>query len=144
MSERASAIKRMARHSIPEPMSGCTLWIGAVVRGYGSCSFRGRSCRAHRVAWILANGEIPAGMCVLHRCDNPSCVNVAHLRLGTQYANMQDMIAKGRMVRTPPRTHCPSGHPYAGRNLVIRKRGTRECRQCKNTSNAKWGLRRDR
>jgi hypothetical protein len=52
--------------------------------------------KAHRVAWTLANGPIPAGMHVLHTCDNPPCCNPGHLWLGTQADNMADMARKGR------------------------------------------------
>lgn len=56
----------------------------------------GRRHLAHRAAWIEANGPIPDGLFVLHRCDNPKCCNPAHLFLGTQSANALDMWAKGR------------------------------------------------
>jgi hypothetical protein len=52
--------------------------------------------RAHRFAWIEANGPVPAGLHVLHTCDNPLCVRPSHLWLGTQAENLADMTAKGR------------------------------------------------
>jgi hypothetical protein len=79
----------------------CLIWTGALLRsGYGSLALRlageKRESRAHRVAWIVFRGPIPAGMQVLHRCDTPACVNVEHLFLGTQGDNVFDAIEKGR------------------------------------------------
>ena len=78
--------------------NGCWIWCGAKVRGgYGGFSSSGRTiARAHRVAWYLTYGPICEKMFVLHRCDNPSCVNPEHLFLGTTDDNMKDMIAKRR------------------------------------------------
>lgn len=83
----------------------CWLWLGRCdEKGYGRLGFGGRAGqRAHRVAWLLVNGEIPAGQCVLHRCDNPSCVRPDHLFLGTQLANVADRDAKRRGVAPPSR-----------------------------------------
>ena len=70
--------------------------------GYGRIgNGPGRSpAKAHRVAWELTNGPIPAGLGVLHECDNPPCVNPAHLFLGTQQDNSKDAARKGR-IRMP-------------------------------------------
>lgn len=80
----------------------CWNWTGALTSGgYGNCKENGRVVRAHRKAWELVNGPIPAGMWVLHHCDNRRCVNPAHLFLGTARDNAVDCVRKGRMYRVP-------------------------------------------
>lgn len=73
-------------------------------RGYGLIPVRLNDdewpkVKAHRLAWVLThNQKIPAGMVICHRCDNPACINPAHLFIGTQKDNVADMMAKGRAV----------------------------------------------
>lgn len=80
--------------------NGCWLWTGPKVgRGYGKVNWRGKTARAHRVAWEITYGLIPDGMWVLHKCDNPACCRPNHLFLGTCADNVRDMCEKGRQAQ---------------------------------------------
>ena len=78
----------------------CWIWTAATGRGgYGVFSVDGRAVRAHRAAYVLHKGDIPNDMHVLHICDNPACVRIDHLFLGTHSDNMADKAAKGRQSK---------------------------------------------
>jgi hypothetical protein len=83
---------------IPEPNTGCWLWLGATKKdgGYPRVWFNGKYQKGHRVAWELANGETLGDRCALHKCDQPSCINPEHIFAGTQADNVADMLSKGR------------------------------------------------
>ena len=75
----------------------CLVWTADTVGGYGRIVIDHKKKLAHRVSYELFKGTIPKGMCVLHACDNPSCVNHEHLWLGTMADNMKDRDNKGRL-----------------------------------------------
>lgn len=134
---RKTLLERFNSKYIPEPNSGCWLWIGGEHKfGYGVMGDENhKSTAAHRISYRLFNGEITDGLCVLHRCDVPQCVNPAHLFLGTKKDNTRDAMKKGRLVKPPDnhswKTHCKNGHLFDGYNL-IKKSSSRGCRICTN------------
>lgn len=92
---RYSLEDKLAARTVKGP--GCWNVTGAAVHGgYVHINHGKKFIKAHRIAWELAHGPIPAHLRVLHSCDNPRCVNVAHLRLGTQAENVHESIRKGR------------------------------------------------
>jgi hypothetical protein len=121
-----NAFWRRVRVGSPEE---CWPWTGAKHKqGYGL--YGAGPKRAHRVAWTLVHGEIPPGLQVLHRCDNPPCVNPGHLLLGTALDNQQDKAAKGRHWQQK-KTHCPQGHEFTPENTYLPPSGGRKCVQCR-------------
>lgn len=81
--------------------SECIEWQGALNRGRGWMKRNGRPILAHRAAWEEVHGVIPKDQCVCHQCDNPRCINIEHLFLGTHIQNMADMREKKRAARLP-------------------------------------------
>lgn len=87
--------------SYVEKSDECWEWTGGRAKSYGKFNMGSpvhRQYPAHRVAWMLENGSIPDGLCVLHRCDNPPCVRPDHLFLGTPQQNSLDMSHKRRQI----------------------------------------------
>jgi hypothetical protein len=88
----------ISTRSIPEPNSGCWLWLGSVGReGYGEIVLQPHRIGAHRAAFAAFRGTVAPGAFVCHRCDNPSCVNPDHLFVGSHADNMRDAQRKGRL-----------------------------------------------
>jgi hypothetical protein len=83
--------------------NGCWTWKGwKNAKGYGRFQIELNSVIAHRVSFFLDTGTLNENLLVCHSCDNPSCVNPAHLFLGTAKDNAYDCIAKGRHISANP------------------------------------------
>ncbi len=107
-----SVADRFVARILVDPFSGCALWRGSKTpKGYGHLRVGKDIKIAHRLAWELFRGPIPAGLHVLHRCDNSQCVRPDHLFLGTNADNVADKVSKGRQAKgdilrpTKPRPH---------------------------------------
>lgn len=125
---------------LPEP--ACWEWTGYKDKdGYGRLTVNRKDLRAHRVAWELHHGKsIPPGLQLLHKCDNPSCVNPAHLIPGTSIDNVHDSIRKGRAYqsRLAKRTHCKNGHEFTPENTYMVLGTKRRCRICSAETAARF------
>ncbi len=113
----------------------CHEWTGGFrVKSYPAICWKGYTWRGNRLMWTLLKGEIPRGLHVCHSCDNPKCLNIKHLWLGTNKDNAVDMSRKGRAPKGRPcRTHCGRGHLMAGDNIrvsVTNGRSHRRCAEC--------------
>jgi len=119
-----SLVAKLERLTIPEPNTGCLLWLGSMnYKGYGTL----RGSLAHRVFYADAHGPIPPGLEINHRCQQRSCVNVTHLEAVTHTANIAYSVVK--------RTHCKRGHELSGDNLFVYpstspQAGARRCWAC--------------
>jgi len=126
-------------------MSDCWHWEGWTVQGYGKLQRNGKTVSAHRLMYETFVGPIMEGLCIMHTCDNRSCVNPTHLRVGTWADNNRDRAAKGRNgVRTfngkQMPEYCKKGHLYDENTIRYRRRGNGRlglyCRTC-NTDGAR-------
>lgn len=97
----------------PGPLdTPCSYWDGPLDRhGYGCARYRGKIERTHRIAYMLANGPIPDGVLVMHRCDNRPCCNPLHLMLGTHLDNARDRESKGRGNKATGKNNGSVTHP---------------------------------
>lgn len=128
----------VAANTAPDA-SGCLVWTGPLTpQGYANATWQrpGMKMEAggHRIAYILAKGEIPAGLVIDHLCRNRACVNSDHLDTVVQRENvMRSPIAPGAI--NAAKTHCPQGHPYDVENTYVWRHTTRSttvriCKTC--------------
>lgn len=107
--------------------SGCIVWTGSRTKGgYGTCNFNSSlKTTAHRAAYIVAHGSIPAGQEIDHLCKNTLCVNPAHLEVVTRQQNVDRSAVAAK-------SHCINGHPFDAVNTYVKANGTKSCRLCNN------------
>lgn len=129
--------ERLARLSVPEPNTGCVLWLGCCNHhGYaviGKLEGDNRTRLAHIVAYEAARGAVPSGMVLDHLCRVRSCINPRHLEPVTPREN--SLRGDCAASRNAAKTHCPRGHAYSGENLLMRQRASGEfigrgCKKC--------------
>src|ERR1035438_7769338 len=90
----------------------CWVWLSTKNKqSYGVFAIKRKSVKAHRISWEIKNGKIPDRIFVLHKCDNPQCVNPDHLFLGSAKDNTQDMLSKGRNRNAYGEKHGSKTHP---------------------------------
>lgn len=116
-------------------MSDCIIFTGYRQRGgagYGEVVVNQKKWLAHRYAWFIANGAIPNGLHVCHRCNNKGCINVEHLYLATNQQNASDAVRDGLwgINQNERKTKCPK----CGSAFSINQYG-RYCKPCKQASN---------
>jgi hypothetical protein len=98
---------------------------------------KGKAIKAHRAAWMLANGPVPKGMVLDHMCKDRACINLKHLRVVTQQKNIM-----AGLHNIDNRSHCNQGHPFVKENIMVRKNGKRECAECnRERSRRNWANR---
>jgi hypothetical protein len=101
MTDQETIKSRLLSRVVVDQATGCWNWTGSKIKfGYGRMGVDGRTYCTHRLSYQVFVGDIPEGLCVCHKCDNPSCINPVHLFLGTHSENMLDAYRKGRV--SPP------------------------------------------
>lgn len=119
--------------------NGCVVWTGSTfAKGYGQFWDGTRVWPASRwIVQVYAGRLLEKNEYALHSCDNPPCVNIAHLRIGTPKENSEDAVSRNRLFEQQ-KTHCPANHPYSGNNLYITPNGERRCRACARRHKKKY------
>lgn len=131
-SETAPVMKARMLSRITVDERGCWIISGwKHAKGYIVIGYRGKAHRAHRLAYQLWKGPIPAGMVICHTCDVRDCCNPDHLFIGTVDTNNKDCAAKGRQKYSAARwTHCRHGHEFTPENTDVNNQGFRHCKTC--------------
>lgn len=127
--------ERFEKKYVPEPNSGCWLWMAArTPTGYGNFWDGRTMARAHRVAFKALRGPIPDGLELDHLCRTRCCVNPWHLEPVSHIENVRrgevGAVLAASAARERSKTHCPTGHEYSEANTYRGPNGKRRCRTC--------------
>ncbi|WAM17507.1 HNH endonuclease signature motif containing protein [Rhodococcus sp. JS3073] len=137
----ATELDRLLAKTKLAPNGRCRLWTGAVgTDGYGRHQFRGKGGKAHRAAYELLVGPIPAGFTVDHLCKTPLCVNKECLEAVTNHENI--LRSGSAAALNARKTHCPQDHAYDEVNTYHAPSGRRGCKACRRSRNRAASARR--
>jgi len=121
--------------------NACWLWTKTKNdNGYGVTNFKGHRTTSHRISYILTKGKPPEGMVVMHSCDNRLCCNPAHLSVGTQKENIQEMHKKGRAGDTRNFGHKNGTTKYTDAQCQEMRRLHKEEKMTQTAISKKFGL----
>lgn len=129
---------------VPEPNSGCWLWLGALASGGYGVSWvvgAGRQRASHRVAYEALVGPVPVGLELDHLCRTRSCCNPLHLEPVTHQVNVLRSPIQRPAINSG-KTHCPRGHEYNDANTYLTTAGIRVCRACRRPKQRAYRERR--
>lgn len=119
-----------------KPDTPCDEWDGYLIgKGYGELWVGGRHMLAHRLVWMQDHGHVDPRTLIMHKCDNPKCVRLDHLQVGTFQQNADDMAAKKRGRK--PQEFCHKGHRIED-DFVVRSDGKRRCGICYREYHAEY------
>ncbi len=130
---KTPVLERLMGKVIPEPNSGCWLWMGVLgPNGYGRIAVSGRTVQAHREMFKAHGGTLDNSRQLDHLCRVRCCVNPLHLEKVTCRENLRRGKGHGS------ETACPQGHPYSAENTYVSPDGDRRCRICARAHFRKW------